>query len=61
VQPTFRWVLGRIYEKQTIEDRFVPRDDGCFMAQGCNEGRRREVVVIARRNDVAIFIILDCD
>ena len=25
----------------------MPRDDGCLMAQGSNEGRQREVVVIA--------------
>ncbi len=30
-------------EEQTIEDRFVPRDDGCFTAQG----RQRKVDVIA--------------
>jgi len=47
--------------EQTIEDRFVPRDDGCFMAQGRNEGRQRKVGVIARRNDAAIFIMFSRD
>ena len=32
---------------KTIEDRFVPRDNGCFMAQGRNEGRQRKLAVIA--------------
>jgi len=73
--------------KQTIEDRFVPRDDDCFIAQGRGEGRQRRIAVIAsppapekgaciqkeqmfifgpkidvflrRRNDAAIFIILN--
>jgi len=40
-----------------MEDRFVPRDDGCFIAQGHDEWRQRKIVVIARRNDAAIFLI----
>jgi len=32
---------------KTIEDRFVPRDDGSFIAQGRSEGRQRKLVVIA--------------
>jgi hypothetical protein len=40
-----------------MEDRFVPRDDGYFMAQGPTEWRQRKTMVIARRHDAAIFPI----
>ena len=39
--------LAVLLGKQTIEDRFVPRDDGCFMAQGPGEGCQRKPVVFA--------------
>jgi len=47
---------ARFMGKRTIEDRFVPRDDGCLMAQGHIEWRQHKNECHCERS-AAIFLI----
>ena len=49
-----------VKRNETIEDRFVPRDDACLKAQGQPEGRHHKLTVIASAAwQSSLFLIRD--